>query len=92
MARTPFRPYHPDIDGWMLSPDSRRTWSDAEFFDEPFPDGLVLRALVCLLEDGQWEWTINVLGQGKGEMISTGIAKTLAKARQTAIAEIAQCR
>jgi len=92
MARTPYRPYQPDIDGSMLPPDSRRTWSDAEIFDEHLQDGLMPGALVCLLEGVKWQWTINVLGQGRAEMISTGIEKTLAKARQTAIAEIAKCR
>jgi len=70
---------------------SRGAWSDAEFFDEHLPDGLVLRALVCLLEGGEWQWTLTVLGEGKGEMISTGTERTATKARRTAAAEIGKC-
>jgi len=77
--------------GWGPERASHADWSDAKFFDKHLPDGLVLRALVCLLENGEWQWSLTVLGEGKGEMISTGTDKTAALARQAAIAEIAKC-
>jgi hypothetical protein len=70
---------------------TRGTWSDAEFFDEFLPDGLMLRALVCSAEGGEWQWTVTSLDQYRGELIGVGLEKTAAKARKAAAAEIAKC-
>jgi hypothetical protein len=67
-------------------------WSTAEFRDEPCPDGFTLRALVCQLEDGAWQWSVSSLdGEDRGELISSGCAKSVTAARRQAAAEIVKC-
>jgi hypothetical protein len=66
-------------------------WSAAEVFDTPSSDGHTLRALVCRLGAGKWQWSVSSLDSDRGELISTGLEKSLAAARATATAEIAKC-
>jgi hypothetical protein len=66
------------------------TWSDAEFFDQRLPGGLVLRALICSL-DGEWRWTVSSLDRDRGELIGTGTETTAAAARRAATSEIGKC-
>jgi len=56
-------------------------WAAADFLDIPHADGLVLRALVCRLGAGKWQWTVSSLDGDSGELICTGIEKTSAGAR-----------
>ncbi|HZK90154.1 MAG TPA: hypothetical protein VFC56_08420 [Stellaceae bacterium] len=71
-------------------PDLPR-WAAAEILDAPFSDGVVLRALVCRLGAGRWQWSILSLGEGDGEIICSGVEKTTLDARATAASEIAKC-
>jgi len=66
-------------------------WSAAEVLDTPFSDGLTLRALVCRLSAGKWQWSIISLDGDNGELISIGLEKSLAAARAMATAEVAKC-
>ncbi len=66
-------------------------WSTAEFIDHNLPGGLTLRALVCPLASGEWQWSISSLDGTRGELICTGIERSSADARLTAVAEIAKC-
>ena len=66
-------------------------WSAAEVLDTPFSDDLTLRALVCRLSAGKWQWSIISLSGDRGELIGAGLEKSLAAARATATAEIAKC-
>jgi hypothetical protein len=66
-------------------------WSGAEILDEPAADGITLRALVCPVESGKWQWSISALGGDSGDLISTGIEASAAKARRTAMSELAKC-
>jgi hypothetical protein len=66
-------------------------WSAAEVLDTPFSDGLTLRALVCRLGAGKWQWSISSLDGERGELIGIGLESSLAAARVTATAEIAKC-
>lgn len=66
-------------------------WSAAEYLDTPFSDGLVLRALICRLESGRWQWCIMSIRAEGGEVIGLGSERTVEKARQTAAAELDKC-
>ena len=66
-------------------------WSAAEFIDAPLADGLVLRALVCRLGAGRWQWSISSLEGDSGELICVGIESSVAGARRTAASEIVKC-
>ena len=66
-------------------------WSSAKFFDEPLGDGFTLRALVCPIEGGRWQWSISSFDGVRGELISTGIETSAARARRMATSEIAKC-
>jgi hypothetical protein len=66
-------------------------WSAAEVLDTQLPDDFTLRALVCRLGAGKWQWSISSLDGERGELISTGIEKSAADARQVATCEIAKC-
>jgi hypothetical protein len=67
-------------------------WSAAEFLDMPFADGLLLRALICRLGAGKWQWSImSIDGDRGGELIGVGTEKTVAEARQTAASELDKC-
>jgi hypothetical protein len=66
-------------------------WSAAEVLDTPYSDGLTLRALVCRLDAGKWQWSISSLDGDRGELIGIGLEKSLAAARATATTEIAKC-
>jgi hypothetical protein len=68
-----------------------RDWSAAEYLDTPFSDDLVLRAIVCRLQPGKWQWSIISLAGKNGELISVGVEKTADAARQTATSEITKC-
>lgn len=67
-------------------------WSAAEFLDMPYVDGLVLRALVCRLAPGTWQWSVMSLEAGRrGELIGIGTEGSLAEARATAASELDKC-
>jgi hypothetical protein len=66
-------------------------WSAAEVLDTLFSDGLTLRALVCRLGAGKWQWSVISLDGDRGELIGIGHEKSLAAARATATAEVAKC-
>jgi len=66
-------------------------WLAAEVLDTPSSDGRMLRALVCRLAAGKWQWSISSLDSDRGELISTGLEESLASARATATAEIGKC-
>ena len=66
-------------------------WSAAEVLDAPLADDQTLRAMVCRLGANRWQWTVSSLDHDRGELISVGIERTAAAARQTATVEIAKC-
>jgi len=66
-------------------------WSAAEVLDTPFSESLMVRALVCRLGAGKWQWSITSLDGGRGELIGVGLEKSLAAARAAATAEVAKC-
>ena len=66
-------------------------WVSAEILDAPVSDDLVLRALVCRLAVGSWQWSILSLDGDSGALISAGVEKNAAAARRRAISEIAKC-
>jgi hypothetical protein len=66
-------------------------WSAAEFLDMPV-DGLILRALICRLGSGKWQWSImSVEGESEGRLISAGTEHTVADARLMAASELDKC-
>lgn len=67
-------------------------WSAAEVLDAPLADDQRLRAVVLRLGAHKWQWSlISLDGDERGELISAGVTKTPAAARQMATAEIAKC-
>ncbi|HWD56911.1 MAG TPA: hypothetical protein VG308_01425 [Stellaceae bacterium] len=66
-------------------------WTAAEVLDAPLPDRNRLRAVVVRLGAGRWQWTINSILRDRGELISTGIEKSAAAARDMAASELAKC-
>jgi hypothetical protein len=66
-------------------------WSAAEVLDTPVSGNVKLRALVCRLGAGRWQWSISSIDGERGELISTGMEKNVAAARQMAMSEIAKC-
>jgi len=66
-------------------------WSAAEFLDTALADGLILRALVCRVRAGKWEWSISSLSGDSGELISVGVENSVAAARRMAALEIEKC-
>jgi hypothetical protein len=76
---------HPAIDVGLSD------WSAAEFLDTLLGDGLILRALVCRLGAGKWQWSISSMAGDSGELICRGIEITSARAREMAAAEVIKC-
>jgi hypothetical protein len=66
-------------------------WSAAEFLDMPYADGLVLRALICRLGAGKWQWSITSIDGDRGELIGIGTDKTVMEARSSAASELDKC-
>ena len=67
-------------------------WSAAEVLDAPVADDQTLRALVVRFGAHKWQWSVSSLdGDERGELISAGIEKTAAAAREMATVEIAKC-
>jgi len=66
-------------------------WSAAEVLDTAFADNLTLRALVCRLAAGRWQWSILSIDGEHGELISIGVAPSLSAARIAATSEITKC-
>jgi hypothetical protein len=66
-------------------------WSAAEFLDMPLADGNILRALVCRLGAGRWQWSISSMHADSGELISIGVENSVAAARRVAASEIEKC-
>lgn len=66
-------------------------WSDAEVLDAPLAHDQTLRAVVLRLGLRKWQWTISAIDRDRGELISVGIEKTAAAARETATVEITKC-
>jgi len=66
-------------------------WTAAEILDTPLSDDLLLRALVCRLRAGKWQWSISYFDGDRGELISAGVEKSAATARLMAASEISKC-
>jgi hypothetical protein len=66
-------------------------WSAAEILEVPLADELVLRAVVCRMESGEWQWTVGSRGRDQGELISAGVENSPVAARSMAATEIAKC-
>ena len=66
-------------------------WSTAEFLDVQLSDGLVLRALVCQLGAGEWQWTISSIEGDRGDLICAGKEQSAISARLMARSELAKC-
>ena len=66
-------------------------WSAAEILDTPLADESLLRATVCRLGAGEWQWSVSSLDGDRGELISSGVERNAAAARMMASAEIAKC-
>jgi hypothetical protein len=67
------------------------SWSAAEFLDTPCGRGLLLRAVICRLAPGRWQWSIMAIENDRGELIALGTERSVAEARQTAASEIDKC-
>ena len=66
-------------------------WSAAEFLDMQV-DGAVLRALICRLSGGKWQWSILSLeGENEGRLICAGTERSISAARLTAASELDKC-
>ena len=66
-------------------------WSTAEVLDTPLSDSLKLRALICRLGAGKWQWSVSSIEGDRGELISSGIEKSATDARVMAMSEITKC-
>jgi hypothetical protein len=66
-------------------------WAAAEFLDVPYAEGPVLRAIICRLSAGRWQWSVMTVGDDCGEVISTGTEPSITGARQAAASEIDKC-
>lgn len=67
-------------------------WAAAEFLEVPYAaDGPLLRAIICRLGAGRWQWSIMAMGEESGELISAGTATSVSGARQAAASEIDKC-
>lgn len=66
-------------------------WSAAEILEVPLADELVLRAVVCRMQSGQWRWTVGSRGPELGELISTGVESSPVAARSMAKSELSKC-
>lgn len=67
-------------------------WSSAEVLDTPLAEDHTLRAIVLRLGAHKWQWSISSMDSDeRGELISAGIEKTAAAAREMATVEIAKC-
>ena len=66
-------------------------WSAAEILDTALAGESLLRATVCRLAAGEWQWSISSLDGSRGELISSGIERNAAAARMMASSEIAKC-
>lgn len=67
------------------------SWSAAEFLDTPYGGGLLLRAVICRLAPGRWQWSIMAIENDRGELIAIGTERCVAEARRTAASEIEKC-
>ena len=66
-------------------------WAAAEVLDTPLADDSLLRAVICRLAAGKWQWSILSIEAERGALISSGVEKSIAAARQAATCEIAKC-
>jgi hypothetical protein len=66
-------------------------WSAAQVCDTPFAGGLTLRAMVCRLATGNWQWSVISLAGDQGELISNGTTNSAAAAQRMAMDEVAKC-
>jgi len=80
-----------DLDAETVAEHRLAEWSTAEILDTPLDDASLLRALVCRLETGRWQWSISSLDAHRTELISTGVESNAAAARTMARSEIAKC-
>jgi hypothetical protein len=67
------------------------SWTVAEFLDTPYADGLMLRAVICRLGPGRWQWSVMSIEDDRGEVISLGTEASIGAARRTAAGEIEKC-
>jgi hypothetical protein len=70
---------------------TRPQWAAAELLDIPYADGLLLRAVICRLSAGKWQWSVMSIGDDCGELIGLGLENSGAAARQTVASEIDKC-
>ena len=81
-----------DIETSPRAADLRTTeWSAAEFLDAPFSGATKLRALICRLGPGKWQWIIMSLDNHGGELIASGVETDVSAARTRAASEITKC-
>jgi hypothetical protein len=82
-----------DVAGRLHGPELELPpWLPAEFLDVRFVDGLVLRALVCRVEPGPWEWSVtSISDRDTGQLICSGTTGSVAEARRIAVSEIRKC-
>jgi hypothetical protein len=66
-------------------------WSAAEILDTSLSEDLKLRAIVCRLSAGKWQWSITSFDRERAELISAGVERSIGAARSMATAEIAKC-
>jgi len=66
-------------------------WSTAEILEVPLADELVLRAVVCRMDSGEWQWTVGSRGRDQGELISAGVETSPVAARSMARSELSKC-
>jgi hypothetical protein len=66
-------------------------WSVAEFLDVPYAEGPVLRAMICRLGAGKWQWSVMTVARDCGELISIGTESSVTEARRAAASEIDKC-
>lgn len=74
-----------------LDPPADQLWPTAEFLDRPFPGGITLRAIVCPLAAGEWQWSILSLERSAGQVIGVGVERSAEGARIVALSELAKC-
>jgi hypothetical protein len=66
-------------------------WAVAELLDIPYADGSLLRAVICRISFGKWQWSVMSISGDSGELIGLGRENSVAAARQTVASEIDKC-
>lgn len=66
-------------------------WSAAEVLDTLLSEDLTLRALIFRQSAARWEWSVMSIEGERGELIASGVERSLNAARMTANSEITKC-